>query len=264
MRLAVIADIHGNLIALETVLADLEQSGGWDHLWMLGDLAAFGARPAECIRRIKGLADAAEANGKKHTVRFVRGNTDRYLVTGARPQSKPADDQEALEKLRKTAAINNAALLWGLGQLEYADYEVLKKLGSECDLHVPGYGYVIGYHGTPGDDEGMHIMPNTPDEEAADALLDREGRLGIGAHIHVQMDRMLPGDWRAINVGSVGMSFDKPGYAEFGIFTFEGSDVQVDLRSIPVDVEAAIADLAAVGYPSIDFIADRYRNGVKS
>lgn len=264
MRLAVIADIHGNLIALETVLADLADSGGWDHLWMLGDVAAGGARPVECIRRIKGFADSAEAEGKKGTVRFVRGNTDRYLVTGARPQSKPADGQEALDNMRKNTATTNGGLLWTLNQLEYADYEVLKKLSGECDLHAPGYGYVIGYHGTPGDDEGMHIMPNTPDEEAADALMDREGRLGIGAHIHVQMDRMLPGGWRAINVGSVGMSFDQPGYAQFGVFTFEANDVLVDLRAIPYDVEAAIADLAAVGYPSVDFIANRYRNGMKS
>ncbi len=261
MRLAVIADIHGNLIALETVLADLADSGGWDHLWMLGDVAAFGARPVECIRRIKGLA---EADGKKQSVRFVRGNTDRYLVTGVCLQVRQVEDQESLDIMRKNVATNNAAVLWGMNQLEYADYEVLKKLSGECDLHAPGYGYVIGYHGTPGDDEGAHITPTTPDEEAADALLDREGRLGIGAHIHVQMDRMLPGNWRAINVGSVGMSFNQPGYAQYGIFTFEANDVQVDLRAIPYDVEAAIADLEAVGYPSVDVIANRYRNGVKS
>lgn len=264
MRLAVISDIHGNLIALETVLADLHDSGGWDHLWMLGDVSAFGARPVECIRRIKGLVDAAEASDKKGTIRLVRGNTDRYLVTGERPRSKPAADQENLDKLRKGAAVRDAALTWGLAKLDYDDYDFLKKLGGECDLPVPGYGVVIGYHGTPGDDEGMHIMPNTPDEEAADALLDREGRLGIGAHIHVQMDRFLPGGWRAINIGSVGMSFDQPGYAQYGIFTFESGGVEIDLRAIPYDVQAAIDDLSAVGYPSIEWTADRYHNGQKS
>src|SRR5215510_1606230 len=62
MRLAVISDIHGNLAALEAVLYDLESLGGADLTWCLGDLAAFGPRPAECIRRIKALAEVMKAN----------------------------------------------------------------------------------------------------------------------------------------------------------------------------------------------------------
>ncbi|MDX2163609.1 MAG: metallophosphoesterase family protein [bacterium] len=261
MRLAVIADIHGNWTALETVLSDLERSGGWDHLWVLGDLAAFGPRPAACIHAVQSMIDAAEAAGKKGTVRAVRGNTDRYLVTGARPRSKPAEDAEGLDKLRTGITARESVLAWGLAQLEYPAYETLKNLSGECDLFVPGYGYVIGYHGTPGDDEGAHITPETPDEEAADALLEREGRLGIGAHIHVQMDRALPGGWRVVNVGSVGMSFDKPGYAQYGIFTFDEAQLTVDLRAIPYDVDAAIDDLRAVGYPNIESAAEKYRRG---
>ncbi|MFN8530680.1 MAG: hypothetical protein U0670_18905 [Anaerolineae bacterium] len=81
-------------------------------------------------------------------------------------------------------------------------------------------------------------------------LMDREGRLGIGGHIHVQMDRLLPAGWRAINIGSVGMSFDQPGYAQYGVFTFENGDVNVDLRAIPYDLDAAIEDLRQVGFPT--------------
>jgi hypothetical protein len=86
----------------------------------------------------------------------------------------------------------------------------LSKLGGECELHADGYGYVIGYHGTPGNDEGL-LTPVMDEEEAADALLDREGRLGIGGHIHIQMDRMLERvGWRVINIGSIGISKDMP------------------------------------------------------
>ncbi|MFN8530681.1 MAG: metallophosphoesterase family protein [Anaerolineae bacterium] len=100
MRLVAISDIHGNLVALEAVLRDLDTLGGWDHLWILGDLAAFGARPVECIQRVKAFVDAAEASPDKGTVRTVRGNTDRYLVTGVRPRSTPADNQDELDALR--------------------------------------------------------------------------------------------------------------------------------------------------------------------
>jgi predicted phosphodiesterase len=256
MRLAVISDIHGNLTALEAVLADLEQSGGAELTWCLGDLAAFGPRPVECVRRVRALAEADE--GK--TFKVIGGNTDRYLVNGTRLKTPSAADAESFQKLAASWAQRDQGLNWTVAQLDYSDYEFLKGIrGRELGQDVPGYGPVIGYHGTPGDDEGF-LRPGTPAAEALDSLLDREGRLGIGGHIHVQMNRDL-GRWQAVNVGSIGFSFDNPGHAQWGLFTFDGDAVTVDLRHVPFDVEAVIADLKAVGYPSVDFVSNWLRNG---
>ena len=260
MRLAVFSDIHGNLTAFEAALADLEALGGADRIWVLGDLAAFGPQPAECIRRVRALKDAAEADeAKKGTVCLVRGNTDRYLRTGAFVGGKAAEDAAELAALIANMRATYDRLMWSLEQLAFEDYEFLKLLGEDCDLYVDGFGGVIGYHGTPGNDEGQ-LNPGTSDEEAADALLDREGRLGIGGHIHVQMDRVLErAGWRVINVGSVGLSFDKPGTAQWGLFTFADGTVTVDLRAAPYDVEAALAAARAAGHPSIDWLANLLR-----
>jgi predicted phosphodiesterase len=255
MRLAVLSDIHGNLTAFETALADLRAAGGADILWLLGDFAASGARPRECIQRAMGLA---EEWGEKN-VSFVRGNTDRYLVTMQRPRGWHAENAETFTRFIENARKWSAILEWGLEQLTYVEYEWLTKLRGELDLAVPGYGWVVGYHGTPGDDEGL-LTPTTPLNEADDALLDREGRLGIGGHIHAQMDRPLT-SWRIVNVGSVGMSFDKPGYAQYGIFTFEDGAVGINLRAVPYDVEAAAADLASSGFPHADYAIRRLREG---
>lgn len=244
MRLAVLSDIHGNLVALETVLADLEALGGADVTWVLGDLAAFGPRPAECIWRLKALQEAAE----KDTFKIIGGNTDRYLVTGERLRTSSAKDEEAFKKLANGWRARDLNLNWAVSQISFEDYEFLKKIrGHETGLDIKDYGWVIGYHGIPGDDEGM-LTSDTSDEEALDALLDREGRLGIGGHIHKQMNRDL-GSWRAVNVGSIGLSFDMPGLAQWGMFTFENGEVRVDLRAVPYDVDAVIADLDVVGYP---------------
>lgn len=261
MRLAVLSDIHGNLTALETALADLQAQGGADVTWFLGDFAAFGPRPAECIQRIKALVDAVKDDEqKKGTIRVIHGNTDRYLVYGSREAAaQPAKDADEFLKLRDHIRTINQRLIWCADQLGFEDYEFLAKLPGETSLKVDGYGYVIGYHGTPGDDEGKAITPATSDEEAADALLDREGRLGIGGHIHVQMDRIVR-DWRVVNVGSVGFPTDaNAGKAEYGIFTFADGEVQVDLRAIPYDVEAVIADSAARGNPATEFLAGKLR-----
>lgn len=259
MRLAVFSDIHGNLTAFEAALADFQALGGADHIWFLGDYSFVGPRPAECIRRIQSIIAEAEADeARKGTVRAIRGNTDRYVVTGERPRSKPAEDADQLAKMLEDQTNFNAAVQWCLGQVGFDEYAFLSKLHGECDLYVPDFGYVIGYHGTPGNDEGF-LKPDTDDEAAADALLDREGRLGIGGHIHVQMDRLLPGGWRAINVGSVGISFDMPGKAQWGLFTFANGGVTVNLRAVPYDVEAVIDDLFVVGHPLSNWVEQRLR-----
>ena len=66
--------------------------------------------------------------------------------------------------------------------------------------------------------------------------------------------------WRVINVGSIGFPFDaNPGKAEYGIFTFEDGDVQVDLRAIPYDVEAVIADSRGARQPGDRMAGEKLR-----
>lgn len=254
LHLAVLSDVHGNLVALETVLADLEAQGGADITWCLGDLAAFGPRPKECIQRIAALSQAEE--GKRFKV--IGGNTDRDLVTGSRFALPPAKDAEELLTRSKDVQVRDTVLNWNLSQLGWEEYEFLAKIvGHELTKDVDSYGTVIGYHAVPGDDLAM-LRPDTPDEEAVDYLLDREGRLGIGGHTHIQMNRTI-GRWQILNVGSVGLPVHQPGYAQYGLLTFENGEVNIDLRSIPYDVDAATADLYTVGHPAPEWIVQRIR-----
>mgnify|MGYP005846526989 CR=1 FL=1 len=254
MRLAVISDIHGNLAALEAVLDDLAALGGADMTWCLGDLATFGPRPAACIRRVKMLAEADDGQ----TFKVIGGNTDRYLVTGERMPTPPAPDEAAMYQRAADWSVRDRLLNWGLSQLDFSDYSYLQTiLGRELALEAPGFGRVIGYHAVPGDDEAM-LLPETPDEQARDYLLDREGRLAVGGHIHRQMDRDL-GGWRAINVGSVGLSFETPGLAQWGLFTFEDGRLTVDLRRIAYNLEAVVEDLQTAGHPAPDWFSSRLR-----
>src|SRR6187551_2599782 len=125
MRLAVLSDIHGNLTALESVLEDLH---------------AFGARPLECIQRVQGLS---ETFGKDN-VRVIRGNTDRYLVTGERPRTEPAKEEADFKNPARTFQDRDSSLNWGLNQLTFAEYDYLRQLSGETHLTVPDYGIVIG------------------------------------------------------------------------------------------------------------------------
>src|SRR6266567_6880576 len=75
MRLTLLSDINGNPIALDAVLADIQTQGEIDAFWVLGDFSAIGYDPVTPLQKIVTLPN----------VRFVRGNTDRYLTTGDNP-----------------------------------------------------------------------------------------------------------------------------------------------------------------------------------
>jgi predicted phosphodiesterase len=262
MRLAVFSDIHGNLTAFDAAWRDYQAQGSADQVWFLGDYAMIGARPHETALRVKAILDHANADdATKGTVKAISGNTDRYLVTGARHAQKPCETAEAFAERMPQILAHEARIIWGLQQLTFESYEFLAKLRTEISLTAPAYGHVIGYHAVPGNDEG-YLLPDTDDEQAMDHLLDREGRLGIGGHIHIQMDRTLPNGWRVINVGSVGLTFEagKGGYAQYGMFTFDDAGgVQIDLRNIPYDVDAELDAARAVGYPTVDWLEGKLR-----
>jgi diadenosine tetraphosphatase ApaH/serine/threonine PP2A family protein phosphatase len=213
------------------------------------------------VRRVKALVDAVKDDeAKKHTVRVISGNTDRHMVDGSRPAAlQPAKDADEFARLYTHIHTLAERFDWAMDHIGFEEYDFLAKLPGETGLYAEGYGHVIGYHGTPGDDEGASITPTSSDEEALDALLDREGRLGIGGHIHVQMDRQV-GAWRVVNVGSVGIPFDNVfGVAQYGLFTFENGAVQVDLRAVPYDVDAVIADSTERGNPATPFLVSKLR-----
>ena len=74
MRIAFLSDIHGNDIAIEAVLDHIEQNGGVDTYWILGDLVAIGHAPIRVMEILRDLP-----------AEIIRGNTERYVCTGDRP-----------------------------------------------------------------------------------------------------------------------------------------------------------------------------------
>ena len=253
MRLAVFGDIHGNLPALEAVLDDMKSCGEFDLIWCLGDLAAVGGQPRECVQRISALrADLGEEK-----VKIIGGNTDRYLVTGERMPFAPPKDKSAFAAYRDNILSMGAIYQWNLMQLGWDDFDLLRGiLGRELQHDVERFGRVIGFHAIPGNDESTALRPDSPDEEAADALLDRAGRLALCGHTHLAMERQVDG-WRVINPGSVGLSFGNPGQAEWAVIKWTKGELIGDLRQVPYDVATTLQNWKAAGYPEMDWIRPR-------
>ena len=236
-RLAVLSDIHGNLLALEAVLADIAARGASDATWVLGDLVAFCPWPSETLARLRALPDVA----------FLQGNTDRYLVTGRRPVAlvRSPDDWASMPE---TLAGRDANFRWTVERLSYADYEFLRDLPPRLEMDVPGYGGVLAVHATPVDDE-TNLYPGTPDGEVLGYLAGLNARLVLYGHTHRPVDRTV-GGVRLVNDGSVGLPLDDDPRPAYALLDFEGGECSVTIRRVDYDAEVVIAELERVGHPA--------------
>jgi predicted phosphodiesterase len=237
MRLAVLSDVHGNLLALEAILADLAAQGTPDAVWVLGDLVAFCPWPIETLARLRALPDVA----------LLQGNTDRYLVTGRRPVF-PVRSPEEWAAMSTRLAERDANFRWTVERLPYADYEFLRDLPTRLEMEVPDYGRVVAVHATPTDDEAT-LYPDTPDDQVRPHLVDLEARLLLYGHTHRPVDRVVDGV-RLVNDGSAGLPLDGDPRPAYALLDFADGQCGVTIRRVAYDVEAVVAELEQVQHPA--------------
>jgi predicted phosphodiesterase len=205
LRVAALYDIHGNLPALEAVLAEVE-TAGFDVLVVGGDVVG-GAFPAETVERLRGFGERA---------RWLRGNAEREIVEQPPPREAGPPPGE-LERIR--------ALLTD----EQVDF--LYALPAQLELSVEGLGPVVFCHATPRDDLEI-VTPLTPEERLSRIVAGVEAAVVVAGHTHIQDDRRIGGT-RWVNAGSVGMPYEDEAGAYWALL---GPDVE--LRRTPYDPAA--------------------------
>jgi putative phosphoesterase len=219
VRLGIVADIHGNDVALRAVLADAARYDvdGW---WALGDLVLFGPRPAE----LPGID-------------MISGNTDRYVLTGQQPapHATAAEAAASIDLVERYAAMA-AGIAWTRGVLDQAGMlDVLTGLPAQLRMSLPSGGSVLGVHASPRADDGPGIEPGIADQELEQLLAGCGADVVIGGHTHIAADR-IAGGIRALNPGSAGMP-GTCGAAGWLLLEDAGDDLVVTHRSVPFDVD---------------------------
>ena len=219
MRLALISDLHGNLLAFEAVLDELE-GAGVDRIVCLGDVAT-GPQPRETIARLRCLRCPV-----------VLGNWDIWMVDGM-----PDLRGYAGPKLREQGE-------WCAAQLDERDKAFLARLPKQVELQLDGAS-VLCVHGSPRSFmEDIH--PTTPDDELAEMLGEVEASALTAGHTHVQLVRAHDSTL-VVNPGSVGLPFHAwppngairmSPWAEYAILTAEDGRVTADLRRVPYAISA--------------------------
>jgi putative phosphoesterase len=210
LRVAALYDVHGNLPALDAVLAELDA----DVILVGGDFVA-GPWPVETLERLRGLDG---------DVRFIRGNADRELTEPPKPQVEGGPPQHALAWIRDRLSAEQLEFLRGLPLTE--------------TVEVDGLGRVLFCHATPRDDNEI-LTGISPDERWRRALAGVEADVVVCGHTHVQFDRRI-GDVRLVNAGSVGMPYEQEPGAYWALLGPE-----VELRRL--DYEPG--DIVASGFP---------------
>lgn len=245
MRVAVISDTHGNLTALDAVLAELDATGPYDEILMAGDFAFGGPFPAECIDRIR-----------RRGYRAVRGNTDEFLVEVATDGARPA---QGYEEAQGHHGVQLEIDRWVAARLSPEQVDYLAGLPLQVTIPHETAGPLAIVHATPWSAHPP-IDPAGP-AETVERMLDAAGTRAVAyGHIHIQHERRID-DGLLVAVGSVSMPFDGDPRSAFAVFTAGDDGWTVDLRRVAYDVEKAVAELEASGMPNGAVFAQTLRTG---
>lgn len=243
MRMALLSDIHGNLIALDAVLTDIEERGGVNSYWILGDLVAQGPDPVGVLERLAVLPNA----------HFIRGNTDRYVVSSDRPLPALADVLADLRLL--PVALEIAGTFgWTQGAITSAGWLAwLQALPLEIRFVLPDGTHLLAVHAEPGRDDGDGIGPEMPDSLIQAKLQECDTSVVCVGHTHQPMNRHIA-QWHVINLGSISLSLTPNRWASYGVITATQNDYSFNHYCIDYDRAAVVKALDAVGHPGGAYI----------
>ena len=235
MRVAILSDIHGNLVALDACLADLESQGGADAIVAAGDLCLDGPKPKKVLQRLSELG-----------VSCVRGNTDRFLSDPEGETFEPAE---------------SAQLAWSRKEIGEQWIDFLRELPFALRVGEDENQLLVVHANPKTDDE--HIWPDADDATLERMIGDERAAVIAFGHLHLPYARL----WRGkllVNVASAGLPKDGDPRAAYAILTERSGGWQVKHRRVPFDVKKVATQLADCGIPgSAELIATLRRHRYK-
>ena len=231
MRTALISDIHGNAVALEALLADLERDPV-DQVVCLGDALQGGAQPAEVVSLLRGLDGPV-----------VLGNADALIL------DPDAGEEAKTDRLLEVREWTYEQLgPDGLAYLETFRRTFTVPLGDGLELRA--------FHATPTSYDDV-VLPHVEENEFRRLLGPPDADVLAGGHTHLQWLRRY-GASTFVNPGSVGLSYDQAqpeddfrldAFAAYARIDVDDGRLEIAFRRVPFDREAVAAAIARSGIP---------------
>ncbi len=230
MRLAVLADIHGNLAALEAVLSDI-QGRGVDGYIIAGDHVNGGPRPVEVMRRLRAL-----------NAWMILGNTDNYLLdlhTGIAPDAWQTSKQWAVTR-------------WSFHHIDKETLDFIASLPEQCTVDLADVAPIRVVHGSM-NSTSEHLIPD--DDMATMQVFQRAG-VSTRSHAMISLSRAIVDvaepvlvcghshiPWvhdangrLALNPGSVGFSLNGDPRAQYALLTWRQDRWRAEFCAVNYDI----------------------------
>lgn len=251
MRITLLSDIHGNIVALDAVLQDIQTSGGVDAYWVLGDLVAIGPAPVKVLERLSQLPNA----------RFARGNTDRYICSGDRPPPTLEQVRADLALLPQRIELESD-FAWTQGAVTMAGWLAwLEALPLDFEETLADGRRVLCVHASPNLDDGEGNRPTTPASRIEGLIAGCKADLICVGHTHLPFTIRAKGK-HIINPGCVSNPIDGDVRASYAILTADESQFQVEFHRVEFDYLGVIRTLQRIHHPAAEFISRRLRGEV--
>jgi predicted phosphodiesterase len=236
-RFALYSDVHGNLAALEAVLADIDAKAISER-YCLGDLVGYGPDPSGVIARVEAAGDTVIRGNYDDGVGRRRGDCGCYYGT---PEARA--DGEA------SYAFTDAAL-------DAAEHDFLAGLADEIRFEVDGVRVLL-CHGSPRR-INEYLTLDRPDAHLAKLAEQAEADIVCGGHVHVPYHRTVRveggGLAHFVSDGSVGKPKDgdpRGCWAEVAVSGTgtHAAEIAVRFHRVAYDVEAVAEQMLAAGLP---------------
>ncbi len=216
MKIALISDIHGNGVALDAALDDIERQQV-DQIICLGDVVEFGPQPVEATRRVQAL-----------NCPVIMGNTDDWILNGF-----PGDIPQGLDE-------SDTIFHWCAAQLSEDDLRFLRTFQATLSFTI-GSKNGLCFHGSPRSNREK-IVASTPDTELEPMFAGCEATILIGGHTHLQLQRRWQ-DRIILNPGSIGVPLAREvnsgeprryhPQAEYAILSDQNGVFSIEFRQVP-------------------------------
>jgi predicted phosphodiesterase len=227
MQVAALYDIHGNLLALEAVLAEIRRLQV-DQLVVGGDVLP-GPMPHETLTRLLDL---------DLPTKFICGNGEVAVLeqmAGRYPASVPEQHRPVIR--------------WTTQQLSSEDEQVITGWPKTLQMNITDLGEVLFCHATPRNENEIFTR-FTAEERLLPIFAGLKVSVVVCGHTHMQFDRTV-GGIRVVNAGSIGMPFGEPG-ADWLLL-----GPMIQLRHTRYDLAKAAEQIRGASYPQAEEFAAR-------
>lgn len=227
-QITIFGDIHGNLPALEAVLADMD-ARGLDNLYCLGDLVGYGTFPNEVIALVR-----------ERSIPTIMGNYDQGV-------GNSSDDCGCAYKTEVEQQRGEQSIAWTNAHTTDDNKAYLRSLVDRIPVQ-PGNLRVLLVHGSPRK-INEYLYEDRP-AASFERLLDGvDADVLVCGHTHLPYHKVLPSGRQVINAGSVGKPKDDNPDACYIILSVDGSDLRVEFRRVKYNVERAAQAIEATEMP---------------